>query len=206
MKFEEYEITSSAVDDYIKYCLSNGTAFMKKVLTIRDIPTAVKYTFWKRDFPLDKINCFKNTLYKEQLDDTLRWVTEKINQFINSEKMSLVIFEESIIDSSDSYLTDQNVPPYFTSEIDIYEGKEVYYFVDNSIGSQDDIEIALANSGSAGPFSSTALIKLPENIRIEKGMQVSEKMLDILAANVEHLIFGVFDLDGYIICSFGEKL
>ncbi len=206
MQLEEFEITG-AVDEYIKRCLSHGTTLMKKILLQADISHAKKYTYWTKDFPLHTINDFDNYLNVRGITDaTTKWVVDKIRKFIASTKNAIAVSEESVIDSSDPHLNSPDDPPCFTSEIKYQDGKEVYYFVDRRYCTQVHIEDSLSLSGRAGPFSSTALIELPENIKIEKNMEVSERILDILSSNVEHLIFGTFDLEGYIICSFDNKL
>ena len=207
MELEEFEI-SGAVDEYIRECLTlKSTTLAKKILARKDIAKATKYTYWQKDFPLRTEDDFHNTIpFKQIWSMTTPWIVHKIQKYINSDIHALAVFEEHLVDSASRWLNVPDAAPYFTSEIDLYKGKEVYYFVDQRYCTQHYIEYSLNQAGEAGPYSTTALIRKPEEIKIEKGVQVSEQILERLAGNVEHLVFGAFDLDGYIICSFGEKL
>ncbi len=208
MELEEFEIRG-AVDDYIRGCLTiKSTTLAKKILARKDIAKATKYTYWQKEciplFPEEKFS--SPVTVKNIWSETTPWIVQKIQKYINSDTHALAVFEEHLVHSTSRWLNMPDAAPYFTSEIDFYKGKEVYYFVDQRYCTQHYIEYSLNQSGEAGPYSTTALIYKPEEINIEKGMQFSEHILERLAEKVDHLVFGAFDLDGYIICSFGEKL
>ena len=204
MKLEEIEIAGS-VDDYVRDCMCHGTTLMKSIMAKIDLSNMIKYTYWTNDVRYYALNDFGNSLKMQHVHQiTTDWVIKKIQGFIKSNEQAISVFEERIIDSKDPHLSASN--PYFTSEIDLYEGKEVYYYVDQKYCTPAMIESILNLSGRAGPFSSTALMILPKTLDIKPGTRVSRQELNILSSNVKHLVFGAFDLDGYIICSSGSRL
>ena len=206
MKLEEFELIG-IVDDYIRDCMKNGTTLMRKILANKDVSEMVKYTYWEKNFKPKTLDDFENSIQMAHVyKSTTNWAVKKIQEFVNSDKRAIVIFEERIVDSTDAHLIEEEAPPYFTSEMNIYNGKEVYYYVNQTCCTKTNVESSLNLSGKAGPFSSGVLIILPDGIEIKSGVQVSKETLEDLSSNVQHLIFGAFDLDGYIFCSSGKKL
>ena len=182
----------------------------QKILSRKNILQATKYTYWSKDFPLNTIKDFDDYLNTPGVvQATTTWVTRKVRKFITSPLNRLIVSDERMFGSLDSCLDFPDCLPYFLSEFDYRgydDGKEVYYFITSDTASDERINLALMDSGGVGPFSCAALIELPNKSEISPKSEVCENVLDVLAENVKHIVSTAFDMEGFIICSFDEKL
>jgi hypothetical protein len=216
MEFKEYEIKSEAVNDYIRESIDDGLSLMKKVGACRDFATTKKYTYYKKEgFVLDKISAFyegcgwKGVMVTPTFEDlspitkpTTEWITKRIFDLVNVEGNRIAVFEDFLTNSEDDCLKESRPFCYFTSTEKYYDGNEVYYSVDKSCLSKQLIKDTLGESENAGPFYHAVLTSLPDEVKITSGSQVSMETIELMAKRAEHLIFGAFDSEGYILCSF----
>ncbi|MHC4530170.1 MAG: hypothetical protein ACYSXD_01230 [Planctomycetota bacterium] len=216
MEFKEYEIRDNAVNDYIRESIDDGLSLMKKVGACRNYATAKKCTYYKKEgFVLDEVRAFyggcgwRGVMVTPTFEDispisepTTEWITEKIFDFVNLKRNHIAVFEDFLTGSESDCLKEPRPYCYFTSTEKYYNENEVYYFVDKSCLSKQLIKDTLGESENAGPFYHAVLTSLPDEVKITNGSQVSMETIELMATRAEHLVFGAFDSEGYILCSF----
>jgi len=201
MEFKEYEIKGQVVNDFITECMNDGLSLMKKVIACRDYTATKKYTYYQEEgVVLDSVKKFywAHTIDVPVVKFTREWMANKIIDFLNLDGNRIAVFEDLVVDSTDPCLE----LCYFTSTEKYYDGNELYYFVDKSCLSKELIKDTLHEHIHAGPFSNGVLTSLPDEVKITSGTQVSMETIELMATRAEHLFFGAFDSDGYILCSF----
>ncbi|HEG43407.1 MAG TPA: hypothetical protein ENH94_05095 [Phycisphaerales bacterium] len=190
MAFKERQITGDAVNKYIRENLNEVLPLSRALLDF-DIESTDKITFCEEDYPLESENSYGGWLYKNT--GACEWAYNKVIELIGNKSSNIALFEDcdrrihhkSIINYKYGYLTFNDW---------------IYYIVGNKDATQDHVRIALGDTG-VGWFSTGVIVNCPEGLILPEKGAITNETFDFLVQSIEHLIFGAFDLEGYIICT-----
>ncbi len=199
----EHEIDSTELNKWINLSIQNSLVLSKIVQKMFDLQSGKKVTsYWRSGFE-DTMDFYEHGClcreYPGIENEAKDWIAKKCLNYLDSDPKKICIFEDwTWTDKTADIYKDPTIPPFFTSEICIDEGYEIYYFADSENASHNLIQKELDLAGSAGPYCVGVLGEKPKEIKIQKGIRVSEKILETIARSTEFLIFGAFDLEGFV--------
>lgn len=113
-----------------------------------------------------------------------------ILEFLSRGKDKIVVFKDACASKSDSCI------PSFESNIFFHDG-HVFHFLRNQDAEIDQVRLHIDWSKS-GVCNLVVCTSLPDGIALEKGQDVSQETLDVLAKRTEVIIRDAYDLDGHL--------
>ncbi|KKL92466.1 hypothetical protein LCGC14_1884440, partial [marine sediment metagenome] len=121
------------------------------------------------------------------------WAYSKIIELIGNNPNNFALFEDCDCRTDHKYIIDYEYG-YLTFN------DWIYYIASNKDATRDHVSLALGDTG-VGWFSSGVIVNCPEDLILPEKGAITAETFDVLLNSIEHLIFGAFDLEGYIICT-----
>ena len=187
----EVELGNKALE-FMKTELANGNTFAAFILKRFKLENGKVITFLPEDVDAGNITDFSDSVadnYQRMCGETHDKINNFVLAYLSQERNNVAIFEDHFSPDAD-YIQEERVQ-FFSC------GQEVYRYLTSS--DLNEAKIAHTVGGARGYPFIAALTSFPDSETIQVHAAVSDDYLQRLTAEIDYLIIGAFDQDGFLI-------
>lgn len=200
MNFKKYYLKEKKVIDYLSKRFESYNYLISKFLKECDFTKGQFYTLFPAGVKEKQLYDFESggiLQVNDNSEDSLKWLSRIIQDDLNKNAVLIWLFEDALRNASDDK---KSLDFFYNNKLIYLKDDKVFYIVDKENSSFENIYNCVDNTNIIWYYISILTV-CPQNLSF--GKQLSNDQITFCCINTKKLIFGAYDMEGYI---FWEKI